>query len=438
MDTHAGFTTLQRGGSKSKKENQGPLRASRSASNLLNSFRSRTNTLALRMPGNQSREDLNGTIDLKAESGHSKKPSTAMDDEEFERLVNLPESTPPRRLTAKDASSNQLKSTRDLADFLRSSKPPFATSKSSLSLADTESSVLTGSTNARSTGSADNGGGGQGQHASIVRAAMVKLGGAGRRASIGSSTSFQNLVSRRPATSSGIPRLSPSATNCKNSRPSTGQTFASDESLYDPQNKEMIQVEDSLMQGMFGKDNLEEPKETLRGSALGTRKFDQVEINGKRFDCSKDLGPCFRFDLVSSIIRNLAGSVQPPRRKPVPLVSNVSDPGPWSRSPTSPIRSSAIPTLVSLQERDDTSPRVAVGESPVKGATSFRAGPLPSSPFSSLVPTTDVLTPTYEMYSTPPLTPATPAGRVRSNTAPSSTSSNKRLSLSRLLHLESP
>lgn len=282
-DPHAGFSTLQRGGSKSKKENQGPLRASRSASNLLNSFRSRTNTLALRMSGNRSREDLNGSIDLKAESGHSKKPSTAMDDEEFERLVNLPESTPPRRLTAKDASSNHMGSTRDLADFLRSSKPPFATSKSSLSLADTESSVLTGSTNARSTGSADNGGGGQGQNASIVRAAMVKLGGAGRRASIGSSTSFQNLISRRPATSSGIPRLSPSAANRKNSRPSTGQTFASDESLYDPQNKEMIQVDDSLMQGMFGM-NKEEPKETLRGSALGVYEFveiDERESGGK-------------------------------------------------------------------------------------------------------------------------------------------------------------
>lgn len=284
VDLHAGFTTLQRGGSKNKKENQGSLRASRSASNLLNSFRTRTNTFASRMSGNRSREDLNGSIDLKADSVHSKKPSTAFDDDEFERLVNSPESTPPRRLTAKEASSNLTGSTRDLADFLRSSKPTFATSKSSLSLADTESSILTGSTNARSTGSADNGGGANhGQNASIVRAAMVKLGGAGRRASIGSSTSFSNLVSRRPATSSGIPRLSPTSNRFKNSRPSTGQTVASDELLYDPQNKETIQVDDSLMRGMFGKDR-EERKETLRGSALGVYEFvelDERESGGK-------------------------------------------------------------------------------------------------------------------------------------------------------------
>lgn len=282
-DLQSNFTTLQRGGSKSRKEDTSPLRSSRSAGNLLNSFRSRTNNFGFKMSGgggsssNRSRENLQGSIDLGSQSSHSKNGSRMLDEEEFERLINVPTST--RRLTAKDGVSSS-PATRDLADFLRSNSSPFEKSKSSVSLATTEgSSVLTNSTTANSFGSLEDNrtGGGGSDNPSIVRAAMVKLGAAGRRASLGTSTSFQNLVnSNRPSTSSGIPRLSPTQSKLK--RPSTAQTVASQESAYDPLNKEMIQVDDSLMRGMFGGPR-EKDKTELKGEEEEERLRDsQVQV----------------------------------------------------------------------------------------------------------------------------------------------------------------
>ncbi|GAA5899198.1 uncharacterized protein JCM6883_005142 [Sporobolomyces salmoneus] len=422
-DVHAGFTTLQRGGSKNRKEDTSPLRSSRSAGNLLNGFRSRPNPFGFKMPGgggmgtsNRSREDLQGSVDLGRSSSHSKNGSRMLDDEEFERLINVPASAATtKRLTAKDATSSS-PATRELADFLRSDGPQgFDKSKSSLSLSTTAgSSILTGSTNIKSMSSnEDPRSSGGAESPSIMRAAMVKLGSsmgaAGRRASLGTSTSFQNLVGQRPSTSSGIPRLS-SPTRTRFQRPSTAQTVASEESLYDPQNKETIQVDDSLMRGMFGVKSLstsegDDAKERLRDSKIGVTSpplgvyefvaIDERESGGMSPEPHK-LGSLVK----SKSLGNVSPSKLPaPRRKPVPLTSNDS--------PTSSTRS--IKTSLSgsrtkiLQDRDDTSP-LAVGESPVKGAI-----PPSSRPFSSLVPTSEVKTPTtpYELYSTPPLTPKT-------------------------------
>ncbi|GAA5949727.1 hypothetical protein JCM3765_007664, partial [Sporobolomyces pararoseus] len=452
-DLQANFSTLQRGGSKSRKEDTSPLRSSRSAGNLLNSFRSRTNNFGFKISGgggssNRSRENLQGSIDLGSQSSHSKNGLRMLDEEEFERLINVPTST--RRLTAKDGVSSS-PATRDLADFLRSNGPPFEKSKSSVSLATTEaSSVLTNSTNARSFGSLEDtrigGGGGGTDNPSIVRAAMVKLGAAGRRASLGTSTSFQNLVnSNRPSTSSGIPRLSPTQSKLK--RPSTAQTVASQESAYDPLNKEMIQVDDSLMRGMFGgprekdmmKSKGEEEEERLRDSQvevgtplLGVYEFvaiDERESGGKSPELhrlgsltkSKSLGNVSNVRRPSSSSGSNSSSttkLPSPRRKPVPLADNSSSLIP---SPSRPIRTSSNSKLRALPERDDTSP-FSTGESPVKGAlpSPSPVRSLSSAPFSSLVPTSEVKTPTtpYEMYSTPPLTPATPSPVKLPSTSP--------------------
>jgi hypothetical protein len=241
---------------------------------------------------NNSRENLKGSVDLGgSQSSHSKNGSKMLDDEEFERLINVPSSSATtRRLTAKDAISSP-PATRDLADFLRSNEPPFGKSTSSVSLATTAaSSVVTDSTNARSYGSLEDvrggggtgggGTGGGGDSPSIVRAAMVKLGSAGRRASLGTSASFQNLVNSRPATSSGIPRLSSPTRTEFSGRPSTGQTVASEESAYDPQNKEAIQVDETLMRGMFGRSeggkSKDDEEERLRDS--------QVEVSTPPLD----------------------------------------------------------------------------------------------------------------------------------------------------------
>lgn len=162
-EIQAGFTTLQKGGS--AKDDTSPLRSSRSAGNLLNSFRARTSNFGFKLPGgggggggNRSRTDLRGSVDL----------------------------SPQTTLTSTPSPSG----------------------------------------------------------------------------------------SNRPSTSSGIPRLSPTRMRFK--RPSTAQTAVSEESAYDPQNKEAIQVDDSLMRGMFGvrpksrqQVDEEEAKERLRDSQIG-------------------------------------------------------------------------------------------------------------------------------------------------------------------------
>ncbi|GAA6020284.1 hypothetical protein JCM11491_005317 [Sporobolomyces phaffii] len=414
-DVQAGFTTLQRGGSKQRKQDTSPLRSSRSAGSLLTSFRSRTSNFAFKIPGgggNRSQEDLKGSVDLGTRPTHVAQNASraVLDDDEFERLIGATSrATSTKRLTAKEPISVS-PSSRDLADFLQSSskstRPALGNSQSSNSLASTgASSALTGSVTGGLTvqtahsGVNNRAGPGGGDNSSIVRAAMGKLGAATRRASVGTATSFSQLVSSRPSTSSGIPRLSPTRTRFK--RPSTAQTVASDESAYDPQNKETIQVDETLLQGMFGqganrnaqetryegtreveeRDGEESRRRPIGDSspALGVYEFvevDERESGGK----SPELYRLGSLTTVSTVRRVPAGSptsinstptkLPSPRRKPVPLPGNAKDP--------------------SAGEHQSASSRSSI-------------------PFSSLVPTlNDAATPTtpYETYSTPPLTPA--------------------------------
>ncbi|GAA6058501.1 hypothetical protein JCM10212_006940 [Sporobolomyces blumeae] len=505
-DTHAGFTTLNRGGSKSKKENENPLRSSKSASNLFGTLRSK-------MSGGggstRSRDDLTTiyqqSSSLSSSTGYKNSfNGSTMDDDAFDRLVGSPV-TPTRKLKAKEAVSAPA-GTRDLADFLRAgaAPPTLSNSKSSTSLANTEgSSVMTtgDSTHGRSTSSLEGTGGSSGG-ASIVKAAMVKLSaGAGRRASLSSSKSLQQLLgtSQRPATSGGFTRPSPPRKGGSSStRPSTGRSVMSDDSVYDPMTQ-AIQVDDALVRGMFGslvtssQVNLneddaqldEEAQETLRdreasSRSLGVYEFvaiDERESGGKSPEPHR-LGSMVKSYSTGDVALSSNGgslgrkgssssarpvSIVSPRRKPVPLVPDDEDPqlsSSSSSSSSSPARSrsfvspGALSAIVQLQDRGDTSP-LAVDESPIKGRQAPFVG-RSSSPFSSLVPRhgpASPLTPS-EMYQTPPMTPSTPLtagstrsrGTARPSTAPTTrskavsfgpTASNHPRSLSPILDITS-
>lgn len=185
------------------------LRTSRSASNLLSSLRGRLGSGA--NGPNRSRDDFSDSptpSGLVSSASQSSLPYVAANG----LSSNLAESEraqarPARKLAAKDAASSAGASTRDLADFLRSSGPPDSPYGNTNSLPDKPSSLSLGS-KPRSTlhkprasvskalgqlsarpahtatsseaGSLDAGTGGT----AILKAAMVKLGTGGRRTSL--------------------------------------------------------------------------------------------------------------------------------------------------------------------------------------------------------------------------------------------------------------
>ncbi|GAA5832549.1 hypothetical protein JCM3766R1_003120 [Sporobolomyces carnicolor] len=211
------------------------------------------------------------------------------------------------RLVAKGAVSASA-STRDLAEFLFDEgrggrgrgrgggggglRPVFRTSsdesKSSLVASTTDQSLTIGpsSESSEATAPKSTTGGRGGVRAAMTRfgsAAAAAAAGGRRRASLSSSISFQNLVqgpytttttttssssSQRPWTSSGIPhglggRNVDSGDNPATSpprlpkkgkeRPVTAQTVVSyTSSVYDPENKEAIEIDETLWNGMFG------------------------------------------------------------------------------------------------------------------------------------------------------------------------------------------
>ncbi|GAA5898240.1 hypothetical protein JCM8208_000192 [Rhodotorula glutinis] len=177
------------------------LRTSRSASNLLSSLRGRLGSGV-----NRSRDDFH---DLPASASQSSLPyvmenGSSANLAHSDRLPARPQ--PAKKLAAKEASSASSSSTRDLADFLRSSGPPpaphaeFGTlphQPSSLSLGakprstlhkqrpsfskglglSTRSAHTAASSDAGSVDTSVSG-------TAILKAAMVKLGQGGRRASL--------------------------------------------------------------------------------------------------------------------------------------------------------------------------------------------------------------------------------------------------------------
>ncbi|GAA5958559.1 hypothetical protein JCM21900_003978 [Sporobolomyces salmonicolor] len=238
-DPHAGFTTLRRRGSK----NTSPLRATRSAGNLLTNFRNRTNTLTSRISGgDRSRDDLVMPEIPPPIPNSFSQEQIGDDDDAFTRSLGPPSAptrtlsaAPMRKLSAKEATSTAT-TTRELAEFLRTSEPPRSVSSSNTSLANTEASSLRshstsgrghaksnrslkeseGNSSIDATGSMNgNGAGGT----AIMRAAMVKFGSAGgRRASLGSAAALQDTL-HRPVTASFLKR--PSTANDAQ-KPSTG------------------------------------------------------------------------------------------------------------------------------------------------------------------------------------------------------------------------
>ncbi|GAA5914443.1 hypothetical protein JCM5296_002140 [Sporobolomyces johnsonii] len=384
-DPHAGFTTLRRRGSK----NTSPLRATRSAGNLLTNFRNRTNTLTSRISGgDRSHDDLALPGTAPPIPSSFSQEQVGDDDDAFTRSLGPPSAptrtlsaAPMRKLSAKEATSTAT-TTRELAEFLRTSEPPLSVSSSNTSLANTEASSLrshstSGRGHARSnrslkdsegnssidaTGSMNsNGAGGT----AIMRAAMVKFGGVGRRrASLGSAAAFQDtlpqpvtasslkrpstanalqkpstgIFSQRPSTatplqrpstgmsfqrpstatplqrpstanplqrpSTGISYQRPSTANPLQ-RPSTGTSAISDE--YDPQGAETILVDESLVRGMFGTPRRrEEPRE----AQLGVYEF--VELDEREFGSQKPvpqrLGSLPRSTAMPTISDAAAGS----------------------------------------------------------------------------------------------------------------------------------
>ncbi|GAA5922786.1 uncharacterized protein JCM15063_003424 [Sporobolomyces koalae] len=422
----AGFSTLSRGGSGASRQDQSVLRSSRSASNLLSNIRSKTSHFTLRKSsGNtRSREDLQGSVDLTARSMDSKARPTVSQEDDFESLINSNVPPPTRRLTPQGALAKP-PGTRELASYLSSSQSPFDKSNSTLSLADTvASSGASGSLHTQSSASIDGASSGQ----SIVKAAMVRLGA--RRASLGPSNNTHTLP-KRPQTSSGIPRFNVSR---KLQRPSTAQTLASEDSVYDPQNKETIQVDESLVRGMFGSSSrtaaAQEPPrsssdEAKLAPALGVYEFveiDQRESGGRSPELHR-LGSLTRMRSLINIAEDCSALVltkrlpsrtpsriaTPARRKPTPLVSAARDNATQPPSPVSlpqPRSSPTSPTFVDSQISSDPLRTTVNAVNAVTRHSSF--------PFSSLLPAGDSsTTPTtpYELYSTPPLTPAEPAAR---------------------------
>ncbi|GAA6002631.1 hypothetical protein JCM10207_007602 [Rhodosporidiobolus poonsookiae] len=438
------------------------LRSSRSAGNLLGSLRK--GSLASRTPSNRSRDDLHQRSDAAFSSLHSV-PATVPVDE----FARLPPQPPLRKLAAKDASTSATSSTRDLADFLRSSGPPVDSypvppsldRSESLSLGSRsrsrstlhkprpsrsgttggrapspsrESIDTTGSTTVSVGASVGVGGG--------LKAAMHKLGGAGRRASI---IALQQVETLKPSSSS-----------------STGASSSSEDGTGD------IRVDAALLDGMFGlmtqplppprsssytshktttsssskhgrlgssqgaqsrpvngawggfpeRDERERvpraglPTETTAGALKGMTPPAVAPVRQEGYPTGPGLTRSGSLGSQAALSPTSPTRVLSPHklaRKPAPVAAEEELlASPTSASPTrKAIRDETLVALMRLQDRGDTSP-LAVGESPIKGLPSAgqQVRPLPSPTTRIDLPAPSPTTP--GIYSTPPTTP-TPA-----------------------------
>ncbi|GAA5837091.1 hypothetical protein JCM9279_005583 [Rhodotorula babjevae] len=225
------------------------LRPSRSASNLLTSLRGRLGSGV-----NRSRDNFD---DAHAPSANASQASLPYVTEHgsmsnLAQMDRLPARPPPtRKLAAKEASSSASASTRDLADFLRSSGPPPAPhaefgmlphQPSSLSLGAKPRSTLHKqrpsfskslglSTRSAHTAASSDGGSVDTSTSgtAILKAAMVKLGSNGRRASL------------TPLPKMGAP-----------SGDGDGRAHRSGSGSSDDAGSGTIRVDDELVIGMFG------------------------------------------------------------------------------------------------------------------------------------------------------------------------------------------
>ncbi|GAA5855077.1 hypothetical protein JCM8547_002371 [Rhodosporidiobolus lusitaniae] len=483
------------------------LRPSRSAGNLLSlgglrkmggNSHSSKRSLAGSVAGESasiSRDDLTASL-----NGHGGKE----DLDDFARLLP-PVSAPVRKLSAKDATSSTSDSTRALADFLRSSAPPdevpfhspypappslpssSSVDKENLSTSRNRSrSTLHKPRPSRSGESIDTmttstTTGTQHGNASILKAAMVKLGGpSGRRASL------------TPFSSGVVAPAPPSPAATQESEDGTGE----------------IRIDESLLDGMFGVLAKPIPPRSSSSKSNGTstssknrrqmsesaavpapqmdvRQFVQQDEAGQygRFPSSAGAGPLptvTRVGELPGVLAMVAATAVPPKsatsltrsaslrsngsytmplspsrmtspqrvsRKPVPSVINPIEELLADSSPSSParkplIKDETLAALLRLQERGETGP-IAVGESPVKGidASPPRPGsserargasvPYTSSPsfinppaVSALDPKSP-LSPIPSVYSTPPATPTPTTATVP--TSANGTSNNKAL-----------
>jgi len=228
------------------------LRTSRSASNLLTTLRGRLGSGV-----NRSRDDFHDAhapSSLPASASQASLPyvtehGSMSNFAQMDRLPARPQ--PARKLAAKDASSSSSASTRDLADFLRSSGPPPASygelgtlphQPSSLSLGakprstlhkqrpsfskslglSTRSAHTAASSDAGSVDTSTSG-------TAILKAAMVKLGSSGRRASL------------TPLAKMGAPPGD-----------GDGRAHRADSGSSDGAGSGTIGVDDELVIGMFG------------------------------------------------------------------------------------------------------------------------------------------------------------------------------------------
>ncbi|BGP36332.1 hypothetical protein JCM10449v2_000232 [Rhodotorula kratochvilovae] len=452
------------------------LRTSRSASNLLSSLRGRLGGGA--NGANRSRDDFSDTTAPSMLPGSASQSSLAYanPNDSFAAFDPLPP-MPTKKLAAKEAYT-ACASTRDLADFLRSSGPPdtpfsefgaLPPKPSSLSLGAKPRATLhkqrpsaSGARAARSAHTAASSDAGSidatsvaSGGAAIIKAAMVKLGAGGRRASL-----------------TPLAKLGISPASAAVSPPGDDERSGSS----DGAGSGTIRVDDEFMAGMFGR-----PQAQVNGNAhpyaaaterrrrasadaasvMGVAEFvatderrapphfeqqHRLPVETRAGDLvEKAAAGLYRSsshrssDSQSQFAPQRVGSPQRIARKPVPAaippIEELIVSSPPSR--TSPfIKHSTVAALQALQDRGDPSP-LAVGESPIKGVevtapqqASYQTL-APVSPVSPLTPST--------AYATPPVTPTPNAldrpspSRSRTTTSDStlsiSAASNKRLSL---------
>ncbi|GAA5925056.1 hypothetical protein JCM3775_006351 [Rhodotorula graminis] len=403
------------------------LRTSRSASNLLTSLRGRLGSGV-----NRSRDDFHDPSSLPASASQSSLPYVTENgvSANLARPDHQPvRPQPARKLAAKEAAASSSASTRDLADFLRSSGPPPAPyaefgslphQPSSLSLGAKPRSTLhkqrpsfskrSAHTAASSdAGSLDTSGGGT----AILKAAMVKLGSGGRRASV------------TPLAKMGAP-------------PGDGDARAHRSGSSSSDGTGRIRVDDELVIGMFG---TREPHEAMaaapasaeahRGrasadaaSVMGIAEF--VSTDEERRDEQErarlpvetragDLAERAAAGLRRGPLQRSSLSVghfSPPRsstpqrvaRKPVPasippIEELLSAPSP--PRPSSSVKPFLPGSSTTSRTRHDEPP-LALDDDPHPGdallelAYSFQTL-APISPVSPLTPST--------VYATPPITP---------------------------------
>uniref|UniRef100_A0A0K3C731 Uncharacterized protein n=1 Tax=Rhodotorula toruloides TaxID=5286 RepID=A0A0K3C731_RHOTO len=429
-DTYAGLTTL---------------RTSRSAGNLLSSLRGKLSSSTGR-----SREDLLSSSPMPP-TPHELPYSTFMTHRTtsgdsfapFDPQSMSPKPVPPtpKKLHAKDASAAP-SSTRDLASFLRDSGPdapmpktrpsassslgPHARSNSKLhkqppphSRSRTASSDAGERLSRSQNGSFDVPRGGGGGGASVVKAAIVKLGASGRRMSLVARSPFDKHINTSPSSEALLER---------SASPQHGRTVSEASAAYLGV-REFVELDE--------KEHADKLPVETRAGEIASRLELVAGGTGAR--------------LTRSSSQRLASPQRIPR-KPVPasippLEELLTSPRSSSRSH---IKQSTLDALQRLQDRGDTGP-LAVGESPIKGLECAETDRMrafsapPASPrydqptvMSPLTP----LSPSPTLYATPPVTP-TPADFVpppRTPSAPAALSqapaipskSQKRLSVQAL------